>query len=56
LRALNEAWWRENNTWSYQDQLSLPHLLRQMNLTVDTVSENLWRNDWFDWVAHHSEA
>jgi hypothetical protein len=56
LQALNESWWAENWKWSYQDQLSLPYLLSKLRLGVDTVDKNLWRNDWFDWVAHHTEA
>lgn len=31
-RALNEAWWNEITHWSIQDQLSLPPLLRTMDV------------------------
>ena len=52
LKALNEAWWEENRRWTYQDQLSLPMLLKQKGLGLDTVSQNLWKNEWFSWVMH----
>ena len=56
LIMLNEAWWQEIRRWSHQDQLSLPYLLRKLHLGVDLVNHDLWRNDWFDWVPHNSEA
>jgi hypothetical protein len=52
LKALNEAWWAENHRWTYQDQISLPVLLKQMGLALDTVTEDLWENGWFTWVMH----
>jgi hypothetical protein len=56
LHALNEAWWAENRRWSYQDQLSLPYLLRRFQLGVDLVPYNLWHNDWFDHLPHNSDT
>jgi TOD1/MUCI70, glycosyltransferase-like domain len=56
LDTLNEAWWDENRHWSYQDQLSLPYLLRRFGMSVDRIPCNLWRNEWFNWVPHNSET
>jgi hypothetical protein len=55
LARINEAWWRENVRWTYQDQLSLPVVLWRQGLSYDPVEMNLWDNPWFRWVPHTSE-
>jgi hypothetical protein len=55
LRQLNEAWWAEIQHWSYQDQLSLPYLLRKLGVSVDRVPLNLWHNDQFEYVPHNRD-
>jgi hypothetical protein len=56
LKSINDMWWRENRKWSYQDQLSLPYVLHKRNFSVDTPNKNQWRNAWFDWIPHRTEA
>ena len=52
LAELENAWWRENEIWTYQDQLSLPAVLRRADAAVDAIDIDLWKNEWFDWVSH----
>lgn len=54
LMDANLSWWRENCRWTYQDQLSLPYVLKLHNLRVDTIPGNQWDNSWFDLVPHKS--
>lgn len=53
LERAHELWWNENITWTYQDQLSLPFVLRHVG-GCDPVGivESLWRNQWFDFLPH----
>jgi hypothetical protein len=46
----------ENRRWSYQDQLTLPYPLHQLQLDTDLVPHNLPRNNWFDYLRHNSDA
>ena len=51
LKELNEAWWQENWRWSYQDQISLPYLLRKHQVGIDKIKGYVNENEWFDWLA-----
>jgi hypothetical protein len=55
LASINSWWWRENQGWTYQDQLSLPYVLWRLGADYDKVRLNLWDNHWFDRLAHASE-
>ena len=55
LPRINEAWWAEILAWTYQDQLSLPVVLRHLGLGCDPVQLNLWDNPWFDRLEHASD-
>lgn len=55
LAALNEAWWRENLEWTYQDQISLPVVLWRRRQGYDPVELNLWDNPWFSRLDHRTE-
>lgn len=55
LRAVNEAWWRENLAWTWQDQLSLPVVLRQHGLTPALMPGDLWHNEWFTYAGHRRD-
>jgi hypothetical protein len=55
IAKINEAWWRENLRWTYQDQLSLPVVLWRQGHGYDPVELNLWDNPWFDRLEHTSE-
>jgi hypothetical protein len=50
----NEMWWNENVKWTYQDQVSLPFVLRTLS-DCDPVAipEPLRSNEWFDIVRHN---
>lgn len=52
-----ELWWEENVKWTYQDQLSLPFVLRCVG-ACDPVpfSDSLRKNRWFDISQHNSDA
>jgi O-antigen biosynthesis protein len=52
LRRVNELWWKENVKWTYQDQLSLPYVLKKTGAIVGIIPGNLWQNQWFDVIQH----
>jgi Protein of unknown function (DUF616) len=55
LRRVHELWWEENVNWTYQDQLSLPFVLRcASGCDPVKILDNLWQNQWFDFVPHSS--
>jgi hypothetical protein len=41
--------------WTYQDQLSLPYVLKNTGTTVGIIPGNRWKNQWFDFIAHRTE-
>ena len=45
--ALMRLWWREILNWSYQDQLSLPQVLRISGSRVETVGGDLYHSPSF---------
>lgn len=49
------AWFAHNDVLTYQDQLSLPVLLKQYGLTPEPIPGNLWRNPWFTVGGHASD-
>ncbi len=55
VAQINDAWWRENLRWTYQDQLSLPVVLWRLGHGYDPVNLDLWNNPWFDRLEHTSE-
>jgi hypothetical protein len=56
VRKANELWWQENISWSYQDQLSFPYVLKKTGATVAVIPGNLWKNEWFEvgWYKNDS--
>ena len=55
--AVHDAWWAENVKWTYQDQLSLPYVLRRDGGPEPRlIRECLWNNPWFDMLPHASDA
>jgi hypothetical protein len=53
---MGAAWFAENEHWTYQDQISLPPLLRRYQLTPAPLPHSLWRNPWFGFTRHTSDA
>ena len=54
---VHDAWWAENLKWTYQDQLSLPYVLRRDGgPDPHPIRECLWNNPWFDILPHTSDA
>ena len=57
LVAVHAAWWAENVTWTYQDQLSLPYALRRLGGPAPTpIADCLWNNPWFVIQPHTDDA
>lgn len=57
IRFANEQWWAENLRWTYQDQLSLPYVLRKIpKCEPHAIPGQLRRNGWFDIVPHNTDA
>jgi len=52
-RALNEAWWNEITHWSIQDQLSLPPLLRTMDVRWKFWKPGLIEAKHIRWGAYN---
>ena len=57
LKKVHMLWWEENTKWTYQDQLSLPFVLRSVGgCDPVLIKECLWQNQWFAFVAHNAEV
>ena len=57
VMEVDERWWNENLHWTYQDQLSLPYVLRTLGGgEPQDIPGNLWSNKWFDSVPHNSDT
>ncbi len=57
LKRVHMLWWEENVNWTYQDQLSLPFVLRSVGgCDPVVISDCLWQNRWFAFVPHNSDA
>ena len=57
LKRVHVLWWEENVKWTYQDQLSLPFVLRCVDgCDPVVISDCLWRNEWFAFVPHQTDA
>jgi hypothetical protein len=52
IAELNERWWDENLRWTYQDQLSLPPVLRELGIRPTIFAQNLYHNRWFHFTPH----
>jgi hypothetical protein len=46
VRALGEAWAAEINTWSFQDQISQPYVLRTVGLRPTALPGTHFANPW----------
>jgi len=51
--AIFDAWWDEVNRWSYQDQLSLPVVLRRAGVRPGEFPHSQYASPWFE-VGGHS--
>jgi hypothetical protein len=49
MRAFDQAWWDEITKWSIQDQLSLPYLLRTMDLRWHYWPTDPITAGWVQW-------
>lgn len=54
VQRFDKAWWAENARWTYQDQISFPHIAKRENVRIKTIPGNLWKNDFFDHSPHQS--
>lgn len=56
VREFGAAWFAHCETFSYQDQLSLPYLLDRYGVRVAPLPYSLTNNPWFLWCGHNSDA
>jgi hypothetical protein len=57
LGQVHDLWWEENLKWTYQDQLSLPYVLRKVGkCEPQHILGDLRRNIWFDIIRHNTNA
>jgi hypothetical protein len=55
LKRVQERWWEENVKWTYQDQLSLPFVLRCVeDCSPVRILDPLRNNRWFDIIPHNT--
>jgi Protein of unknown function (DUF616) len=52
LTRLAAAWWNEIIAWGYQDQVSLPFVLRRLPLWPEPLPHDLRANPWIRIVPH----
>jgi alkaline ceramidase TOD1/glycosyltransferase MUCI70-like protein len=56
LNRVHQLWWDENVKWTYQDQISLPYVLRCVGgCDPAVIMDCLWQNRWFDIAPHNSD-
>jgi len=56
-KRANELWWKENLKWTYQDQLSLPYVLRKVGKCEPLhIPGHLRSNRWFDIMPHNTNT
>jgi len=55
VAELGAAWLAENETWSIQDQVSMPYLLWQRRWTPVTWDAPYATNPWVRWSAHAND-
>lgn len=55
MRAANGQWMAECLRWTYQDQLSLPVVLRRCGLAPVVFRQYLWATKWGSWGWHAHE-
>jgi hypothetical protein len=51
-KKICDLWWQEINKWTYRDQLSLPYVLWQNNLNIDTITLKQYSNQFFKIHQH----
>jgi hypothetical protein len=57
LKRVHSLWWEENCKWTYQDQLSLPFVLRSVGgCDPVLIQDCLWQNQWFAFTPHNSDV
>ncbi len=52
-KKFNKLWWRENQKWTYQDQLSFPICILESGVNLKTLGLNLWNNDLISFLNPH---
>ena len=53
LKRVDELWWQENVKWTFQDQLSLPYVIRRIaNCEPLHIPGDIFSNAWFDFIPH----
>lgn len=56
LKKVHQLWWDENIKWTYQDQVSLPFVLRSVGgCDPVAIPDGLWQNPWFEVLPHNSD-
>jgi|ERR1035437_468620 hypothetical protein len=53
VRQFGEMWLAEVDRWSVQDQLSLPVVLRALNITPGAFPASLYSSPWFTITGHN---
>jgi hypothetical protein len=57
IRQMDDMWWAEIQKWSYQDQISLPVVLRRMDFRpAEFQHHQVFGNPWTNIHNHHSDA
>ena len=55
MKALGDAWLREQLRWTFQDQISLPPLLEEFGIVPVDLPGPLYPNPRFTIRHHHRE-
>ena len=50
---LMEGWYKEINTYSYRDQISLPYVCWKNNFLPDICDMNIEKNKWLNFYSHN---
>lgn len=53
VKQLGEAWLAEVDRWSIQDQISLPYVLRELDIVPGAFPASLYENPWLAVTGHN---
>lgn len=57
LKRIHDLWWQENVKWTYQDQLSLPYVLREAGSCEPRhIPGDILANQWFNFIPHEKNT
>ncbi|MFA6790194.1 MAG: glycosyltransferase domain-containing protein [Parcubacteria group bacterium] len=52
VNSLMEKWWAEICRWQWRDQVSLPYVIKNSGVNINSINSNIRKNKFFRHVEH----